>query len=625
MAPKTRAKAKAPSRKSTQFSQLDTTPTSRDRQGLHSENGPNTDAAGNSLSPTKAIDMAFYLPSTFDDEGIDDAALLETDGQPQVRDNTVPKLVPWSDVESCARPSSPIPDTYELNEPWELDGTDVPLASNEGLANTDLPDTIQIPPSNTLRTIANSPHFVDFSETASTGRRSSPAGDIPDIGSCPWVFDIDASSEDAETRLNSTLNRGNNAHITQLITISPTSENRKRVINKEIMSPSPKPNKVASKTIARKTARTKQKAKSPLQFDEYTQTIKPRNQTIKSVNESGRGAKSAMMASPQPARQKPKVKKPVPAKTTNKDTVTGQIAASTDRVTRSQKIKNDKISTNDGIGKALSAESKSPDVSPQTAVDKDNGSVQSASIIQTPQSNSIISENSSPFTIPDCSVAVEPARLARIDTQRELDSQSEDDSFREARSVIPCSEVTSPERPSFIEDLEKDFLTSTKVGNAYSDREQLRDPSPSISLGNSRRTATPLSNYGTTLKSKSHITISSDVSSSSHTDDDHTPLGTTTSSQVDPKINQSRSILNMNSQPRVERVTKGIRKTTVGQGMRDRLYTRIKSLPVTASQTSADNHHGQSSKLYLEQQLHWTAEVRHVQWIMNYTDDLFSG
>ncbi|CEJ93819.1 hypothetical protein VHEMI09386 [[Torrubiella] hemipterigena] len=619
MAPKTRAKAKVPSRKSTQFSQLDTTPTSRDRQGLHSENGPNTDAAGNSLSHTKAMDMAFDLPSPFDDEGIDDAALLETDKQPQATNNTVSKGFPWSDIESGVRPSSPIPDTYDMSEPWELDGTDVPLASNEGLANSELPDTIQIPPSNTLRTIANSPHFVDFSETASTGRRSSPAGDIADTGSYPWDFELDASSEDAETKLNSTLNRGNNTHTTQLITISPTSENRKRAINSEIMSPSPspKPNQVASKTIARKTTRIKQKAKSPLQFDEDTQTIKPRNQTVKSIEKLGYGAKSATIASPQPPRPKSKVKKPVPAKTTAKDTVTGKNVVSTDRVTRSQKMKNDKNSTNDEIDKALSTESKSPDVSPQTTVDKGNGSLQSASIIQTPQSNSNISENSSPFTIPDRSVAFEPGRLATIDMQRELDSQSEDDSLREAKSVIPCSEVASPERQSFVDDLEDDFLTSTKFGNGYSDGEQLRDLSPSISLGNSRRTATSPSNYGTNLKSKSHITISSDVSSSSHTDDDHTPLGTNTSSQVDPKITQSRSIPNMNSQPQVEKFTKGITKTTAGQGMRDRLYTRIKSLPVTASQASVDNHNGQSSKLYLEQQLHWTAEVRHLQSIMN--------
>ncbi|RCI10171.1 hypothetical protein L249_8622 [Ophiocordyceps polyrhachis-furcata BCC 54312] len=183
---RTRAKAAArgrPQRLPTQFGELETTPTSRHHDELDPVPAP-SDVA-NLVASRDLQDQPTQLLAhgdVFDDELEDeDLAGLEK-SQPIIQQMPRCTSIQWSETESLARRSSPLsPEEAPLAE-WQFDEDDsLPPLSTPKSDKDQLPDTVPLadasPALDEGGASAAASKKVDFSETASTMRRSSPAGD----------------------------------------------------------------------------------------------------------------------------------------------------------------------------------------------------------------------------------------------------------------------------------------------------------------------------------------------------------------------------------------------------------------------------------------------------------------
>ncbi|RDA94734.1 hypothetical protein CP533_6785 [Ophiocordyceps camponoti-saundersi (nom. inval.)] len=187
---RTRAKAAArgrPQRLPTQFGELETTPTSRHHGEL--DPAPTTSGGTHLVTSPNPEDQPTQLLThgdVFDDE-LRDEDLVEPVTPQKPRRTSIQ----WSETESLARRSSPLsPEEAPLTE-WQFDDNDsLPPLSTPKSDKDQLPDTVPLaeasPALHEGGTPAVASKKVDFSETASTMRRSSPFASE----SMPHVFDL---------------------------------------------------------------------------------------------------------------------------------------------------------------------------------------------------------------------------------------------------------------------------------------------------------------------------------------------------------------------------------------------------------------------------------------------------
>lgn len=600
--PKAKGRARPSSRTASRFSQLDTTPTSRDLQSKSTvADDDNIDRPTALPSPTKAMDIAFDFPSTFDDEGIDDEAMLDAGERQPAAGVPVPLNGILSDIESCVRPSSPIYNTHGMAEHWDFGSV-----SNEHSLGATLPHTMPIPESNSVPKTPNLDIAPDLSETASTGRRSSPVGGVSDVGVGMWDLEIDTSDNDVQTLLNSTLNRGNNnLSGAEHTAISITTDNLANCNNQNI--PLDQTNKAKPKVAAKKPARAKQKAKSPLKFDEETQKIKTSYFSNNPTTNKPPGANSTKTVSSRQATRKSTAKRRGQITTKAKSVAVEKTVMPSDRVTRSQRAKDCMPTAASTPDKPLAVTSDSPPPSAQPIVAGNHESDESLSNGGTPQSYSSTSTASSPLTVPDRSVIAKQLLTAA----RGVSQESECHQSPESKSVIPCSEMDSPERIHADEDVSNAMQTS--IGTAEEDigQESLRNASPSISLGQGRSLTRSSLNPAMPRVVDDCITISSEASMCSDSDKSDNRNTRPAFHNQQPQLQQT----GMAPGARVRSDTRRAKPSTVHSRLKTSktLHTRIKSLPVPTSQDTMTHRDEPTSKVALEEELHWASEVRRHQ------------
>lgn len=183
MPPKTRAKGRKsakPQRQPTQFGELETTPTSRCEDQPSEVNNVPDIKDGPELSKT----------GVFDDGGLDDLDLVILES-PVVKETKRTQSFAWSEAESATRRSSPVCLDKCPQDIWEFDDESLaspfssPKPGIEALPDT-LPLNLHRPPeTQDSQTVGQR---VDFSETASTLFRSSPAKQNEDGFMDLWDF-----------------------------------------------------------------------------------------------------------------------------------------------------------------------------------------------------------------------------------------------------------------------------------------------------------------------------------------------------------------------------------------------------------------------------------------------------
>lgn len=205
------AKSSRPKRQPTQFGELDTTPTSRHLQSPSAQKPPSPDEPAEDAGPTSpGADASTNKgrpepqPDEIDedlDEDLDDDDLIQFDCPEQTKSqSTQSQDMNWSEAVSTRR-SSPLREGETPKGIWEFgEERDSPdQLFSPGSEEDKLPDTVPLPPGPSDAPLSQSlpevERRVDFSETASTMRRSSPFH----VGSTPrnmWEFG-EASSQGA--------------------------------------------------------------------------------------------------------------------------------------------------------------------------------------------------------------------------------------------------------------------------------------------------------------------------------------------------------------------------------------------------------------------------------------------
>ncbi|KAL7783581.1 hypothetical protein V8C37DRAFT_397066 [Trichoderma ceciliae] len=332
MAPKARTKPNTRARMQrmpTKFSELDVTP-SRPGDKHHS---PLLNETGKlPLSQTNADDCP---------PGGDEAGKSVSDGHQQ--DVTTADGFAWSEAGSTniTRRSTPVnPDDILAEECWDFDDEDASLApfSSPSSAKNKLPDTMPLVRENQADEWSHTPRpQIDFSETASTIRRSSPFA-IKDASKDLWDF-----SESFSSRGSSPDTLNNKGQTLTLSATAPSSEplhlpmedlydatprklaapveiiteqkgNKPRAIGEiqghstdTILQQKPEPTTTSSQACA-KSKKRRQRAKEPIRFDPLTQeiihvpiskkrTTPARLPIVSALQESARGSSSPFASS----------------------------------------------------------------------------------------------------------------------------------------------------------------------------------------------------------------------------------------------------------------------------------------------------------------------------------------
>ncbi|KAI8689678.1 hypothetical protein LRP88_14029 [Fusarium phalaenopsidis] len=174
---------------STEFGQLETTPTSRHLQSPEdhltqtpvskSQGQDNSDQTARVKSSTTNQKQQSSFVDEFDD-GVDDVDLINLDPFEEPKTQPAPANdFSWSETGSLTRRSSPLRGSEASKDIWQFDnqGSLIDAFSSPKSGKGDLPKTQPLTQSLNAR-LEDSPNkavvVVDFSETASTGRRSSP-------------------------------------------------------------------------------------------------------------------------------------------------------------------------------------------------------------------------------------------------------------------------------------------------------------------------------------------------------------------------------------------------------------------------------------------------------------------
>ncbi|KAL2691471.1 hypothetical protein Neosp_001856 [[Neocosmospora] mangrovei] len=174
---------------STEFGQLETTPTSRHLQSPeeHHTQTPvskpqgqnNSDQTAQVKSSTTNQKQQLSFVDDFDD-GVDDVDLINLDPFEELKTQPAPvNDFSWSETGSLTRRSSPLRGTEAPKDIWQFDnqGSLIDAFSSPKSGQGDLPKTQPLTQSLNahLEELPNEAVVVvDFSDTASTGRRSSP-------------------------------------------------------------------------------------------------------------------------------------------------------------------------------------------------------------------------------------------------------------------------------------------------------------------------------------------------------------------------------------------------------------------------------------------------------------------
>ncbi|KAI8685527.1 hypothetical protein NCS55_00225200 [Fusarium keratoplasticum] len=174
---------------STEFGQLETTPTSRHLQSPEehptqtpvskSQGQDNSDQTARVKSSTTNQKQQSSFVDEFDD-GVDDVDLINLDPFEEPKTQPAPANdFSWSETGSLTRRSSPLRGGEASKDIWQFDnqGSLIDAFSSPKSGKGDLPKTQPLTQSLNAH-LEESPNkavvVVDFSETASTGRRSSP-------------------------------------------------------------------------------------------------------------------------------------------------------------------------------------------------------------------------------------------------------------------------------------------------------------------------------------------------------------------------------------------------------------------------------------------------------------------
>ncbi|PHH73811.1 hypothetical protein CDD80_3544 [Ophiocordyceps camponoti-rufipedis] len=177
---RTRAKAAArgrPQRLPTQFGELETTPTSRH----HHQDDPTPIMPSRASPPAPpSLDRPPTQPGqdVFGDDFDDLDLIAFGDTQATTSEIRRRNSIQWSETESLARRSSPLCPDEAPSADWQFDEDDsLPPLSTPRSGGDHLPDTMPLPDSQQEDgPSVSASKKIDFSETASTMRRSSPVG-----------------------------------------------------------------------------------------------------------------------------------------------------------------------------------------------------------------------------------------------------------------------------------------------------------------------------------------------------------------------------------------------------------------------------------------------------------------
>ncbi|CAG9980424.1 unnamed protein product [Clonostachys byssicola] len=367
--------------------QLDTTPTSH-----HAETLSN-----------------FTDPQEFFENAIADEDLLALDdllapNKAQHRE----KSFTWSEAGSTRR-SSPLHGEVP-NDVWEFNAEDsLPAMSSPKSGIDKLPATFPLPPQdhiepNGIQPIEKPAHKVDFSETASTARRSTPFGldEVSSLG--PWEFETPSVKQtsfaahdkqgagssrlpdklaavipsEVRTNKKDTI-RSSKQKITNSLTkstdiddvvlkTSPTllperapvdqaklQSNAFNLIRLDLESEedmifpsSPQisttevqanPSAEPSTTEVHKSRKRKQRAKSPVKFDEHTQQVKASKRKPPQTAPKGKRKRAAPpVATKEPAKKKPKIGSQPKASVSISRTPVTSIVHESPKVTEKEKV-----------------------------------------------------------------------------------------------------------------------------------------------------------------------------------------------------------------------------------------------------------------------------------------------
>lgn len=233
---KTRAKAAARARLPSQFGELETTPTSHHQSTEHSP----TAQRGSGL-PLSSPRRRGSLSRERYDDGFDDLSLGGLDDMQQtpseIRRHS---SFQWSETESLARRSSPLNPGETPKTIWQFDGDgSLPPLSTPASAGDKLPDTAPLPSGPSAvperEAVPTSAVKVDFSETASTMRRSSPVGlgdpvkDILDFSSsCVLRPSPGSSPKDSTHQATRHDNGGTHVPLDNIYDATPSPINSRR-------------------------------------------------------------------------------------------------------------------------------------------------------------------------------------------------------------------------------------------------------------------------------------------------------------------------------------------------------------------------------------------------------------
>ncbi|RSL71955.1 hypothetical protein CEP54_001141 [Fusarium duplospermum] len=309
----------------TEFGQLETTPTFRHFQSPeeHLPQKPvsepqgqdNNGQAPSVKNPTANQKQRFSFDDDFDD-GVDDVDLIKLDLVEEPKSQRAPANdFSWSEAGSSIRPSSPLGGGETLKDIWQFDNQGSLIdAFSSPKSGQGIPKTQPLTQSLKAH-LEDSPNqpvvVVDFSETASTGRRSSPfpsqiateeswelrtnkpllASTIPDSLQLPEM-PIDPPEKRLEhlpadelydaTPPRSNLVKDEEVSVSPPDHPKPRGTRRKGNSTSTVQAKGPAVDKQATPQAqddpsagqGQKGKKRKQRAKTPIQFDKDTQAIK---------------------------------------------------------------------------------------------------------------------------------------------------------------------------------------------------------------------------------------------------------------------------------------------------------------------------------------------------------------
>ncbi|KAH8173526.1 hypothetical protein LIA77_07781 [Sarocladium implicatum] len=284
------------------FAALDTTPTSRttvDDSGLSADTcDPSLSEPRHGAPATPENTDSFELihppndVQMYDEDGLADLDMLAVEAQTSSHKPSRAKSFTWSDTGSISRRSSPLAAGETPQAPWLLDDVDSlpnPYSSPRS-GNSTFPSTMPLPKEQFDSIMVEGPEMAqgfDFSETASTARRSTPL-DLDSHLDDAWEF---GDSNPATPNATSLHEKCTSSSLSSMLSENPTPQRCKNSIKDGIsqkaneLSSSPHdgdghyvgvhrsaPDSREQQTASKGTGqRRRQRPKPPIKIDDSTQ------------------------------------------------------------------------------------------------------------------------------------------------------------------------------------------------------------------------------------------------------------------------------------------------------------------------------------------------------------------